>query len=32
MNHGTRDRWEDVVICLAFAKLSRDQVELIPDM
>ena len=31
-NHGTWDRWEDVVICLAFAKLSRDQVELIPDM
>ena len=32
VNHGTWDRWEDVVICLAFAKLSRDQVELIPDM
>ena len=31
-NHGTWDRWEDVVMCLAFAKLSRDQVELIPDM
>ena len=31
-NHGTWDRWEDVVTCLAFAKLSRDQVELIPDM
>ena len=31
-NHGTWDRWEDVVVCLAFAKLSRDQVELIPDM
>ena len=32
VNHGTWDRWEDVVVCLAFAKLSRDQVELIPDM
>ena len=32
VNHGTWERWEDVVICLAFAKLSRDQVELIPDM
>ena len=31
-NHGAWDRWEDVVVCLAFAKLSRDQVELIPDM
>ena len=32
VNHGTWERWEDVVMCLAFAKLSRDQVELIPDM
>ena len=32
VNHGTWDRWEDVVMCLAFAKLSQDQVELIPDM
>ena len=24
-NHGTWDRWEDVVVCLALAKLSRDQ-------
>ena len=24
VNHGTWDRWEDIVICLAFAKLSRD--------
>ena len=32
VNHGAWDRWEDVVMCLAFAKLSRDQVELIPDM
>ena len=32
VNHGTWHRWEDVVLCLAFAKLSRDQVELIPDM
>ena len=32
VNHGTWDGWEDVVMCLAFAKLSRDQVELIPDM
>ena len=32
VNHATWDRWEDVVMCLAFAKLSRDQVELIPDM
>ena len=31
-NHGTWDRWEDLVMCLAFAKLSWDQVELIPDM
>ena len=32
VSHGTWDRWEDIVACLAFAKLSRDQVELIPDM
>ena len=32
VNHGTWDRWEDLVMCLAFAKLSRDQVELIPVM
>ena len=24
-NHGTWDRWEDVVICLAFAKLSETR-------
>ena len=30
-NHGTYESLADVVLCLAFAKLSRDDVELISD-
>ena len=30
-NHGTYESLADVVLCLAFAKLARDDVELIPD-
>ena len=29
--HGTWDSWEEVAMCLAFAKLSRDEVEIIED-
>jgi len=30
-DHGTFDSWEDVALCLAFARLSLDQVEVITD-
>ena len=30
-DHGTWDSWEDVAMCLAFAKLSREEVEVITD-
>ena len=30
-DHGTFDSWEDVALCLAFAQLSLDQVEVITD-
>ena len=29
--HGPLDSWEEVAMCLAFAKLSRDEVEVIED-
>ena len=29
--HGTWDSWEEVAMCLAFAKLSRHEVEIITD-
>ena len=31
IDHGTYDSLADVVLCLAFAKLSADQVEVIRD-
>ena len=30
-DHGTWDSWEEVAMCLAFAKLSRHEVEIITD-
>ena len=30
-DHGTWDSWEEVAMCLAFARLSHDQVEVISD-
>ena len=30
-DHGTWDSWDEVVMCLAFARLSREQVEVISD-
>ena len=30
-DHGTWDSWEEVAMCLAFARLSRDRVEIISD-
>ena len=30
-NHGTWDSWEEVAMCLAFARLSHEQVEVISD-
>ena len=30
-DHGTWDSWEEVAMCLAFARLSRDLVEIISD-
>ena len=29
-DHGTWDSWEEVAMCLAFAQLSPDQVEVLP--
>ena len=29
--HGPWDSWEEVAMCLAFAKLSRDEVEVLTD-
>ena len=31
VEHGPWDSWEDVAMCLAFAKLSREEVEVIED-
>ena len=31
IEHGPLDSWEEVAMCLAFEKLSRDQVEVIVD-
>ena len=30
-DHGTWDSWEEVAMCLAFARLSHDQVEIVSD-
>jgi hypothetical protein len=30
-DHGTWDSWEEVAMCLAFARLSLDQVEVLTD-
>ena len=30
-NHGTFDSWEEVVMCLAFARLSHEEVEIISE-
>ena len=30
-DHGTWDSWDEVAMCLAFARLSREQVEVISD-
>ena len=30
-DHGTWDNWEEVAMCLAFARLSHDQVEIVSD-
>ena len=30
-DHGTWDSWEEVAMCIAFAKLSREEVEVITD-
>ena len=30
-DHGTWDSWEEVAMCLAFARLSHDEVEIITD-
>ena len=29
--HGPLDSWEEVAMCLAFAKLSREEVEVVTD-
>ena len=29
--HGPWDSWEEVAMCLAFAKLSREEVEVVKD-
>ena len=30
--HGPLDSWEEIAMCLAFEKLSRDEVEIVEDM
>ena len=30
-DHGTWDSWEEVAMCIAFAKLSREEVEVVTD-
>ena len=32
IEHGPLDSWEEVAMCLAFAKLSRDEVEVVEDV
>ena len=29
--HGPLDSWEEVAMCLAFTKLSREEVEIVSD-
>ena len=31
IEHGPLDSWEEVAMCLAFEKLSREEVEIIED-
>ncbi len=31
IEHGPWDSWEEVAMCLAFEKLSRDEVEIVAD-
>ena len=31
IEHGPLDSWEEVAMCLAFRKLSRDEVEVVED-
>ena len=31
IEHGPLDSWEEVAMCLAFAKLSREEVEVVED-
>ena len=31
VEHGPLDSWEEVAMCLAFAKLSREEVEVVKD-
>ena len=31
IEHGPLDSWEEVAMCLAFEKLSRDEVEVIEE-
>ena len=31
IEHGPLDSWEEVAMCLAFSKLSRDEVEVVTD-
>ncbi len=31
-DHGTWDSWEEVAMCLAFARLSHEQVEIISEV
>ncbi len=31
IEHGPLDSWEEVAMCLAFAKLSREEVEIVTD-
>ena len=32
IEHGPLDSWEEVAMCLAFSKLSRDEVEVVTVM
>ena len=31
IEHGPLDSWEEVAMCLAFSKLSQDEVEVVTD-
>lgn len=32
VDHGTWDTWEEVAMCLAFARLSYEEVEIVTDV